>query len=265
MSSHKEIVFGDISKYLGKIGIHSLTLRNSKDITEVTIWNPPKDGFCLLHCVVILYHILRMKNILLFDEAFNGFGSLFNKMPLNLSDIKEIVNIREIVTSTEFTEECKTEISKIKEESIGDLNNVILQVFNSIPSLITGDEYWLEKRLQCFQGHFYLVLTERNEIEIFNGFIFEGLPILQQMDKKSDKLKKVLEENLKQFSTIFVSPSIKEYHEIQNAYFIRDILIQDEKQRILSEDEINKLVSLNSFLEDKITREDVEEILKTLF
>jgi len=264
MSSHKEILLGDISQYLGKIGNHSLTLKNPKDTPEVSIWNPPKDGFCLLHCVVILYHILREKNVFLFDEAFNGNGTLFEKMPLNLSDIKEIVNISAINISTEFTEECKTEISKIREKSIGDLNNDILQVFNSIPFLIIGDITWLEKRLQCFQGHFYLVLTERDEIEIFNRFIFERLPILQQMNEKSDELKKVLEENLKQFSTVFDTPSIEEYLEILNAYSICNILTQEKKQRSLSEDEIVQLASLNSFLEDKVSREDIEEILKTL-
>lgn len=264
MSSHKEILLGDISQYLGKIGNYSLTLRNPNDTPEVSIWNPPKDGFCLLHCVVILYHILREKDVFLFDEAFNGNGTLFEKMPLNLSDIKQIVNISAINTSTEFTEECKTEISKIREKSIGDLNNDILQVFNSIPSLITGNITWLENRLQCFQGHFYLVLTERDEIEIFNRFISEELNILHQMNEKSDELKTVLEENLKQFSTVFDTPSIEEYQEILNAYSICNILTQEKKQRSLSEDEIVQLASLNSFLEDKVSREDIEEILKTL-
>jgi len=264
MSSHKEILLGDFSQYLGKIGNHSLTLRNPENTSLVSIWNPPKDGFCLLHCVVILYHILREKDVFLFDEAFNGNGTLFEKMPLNLSDIKQIVNISAINTSTEFTEECKTEISKIREKSIGDLNNDILQVFNSIPFLIIGDTTWLEKHLQCFQGHFYLVLTERDEIEIFNRFISEKLVILQEMNEKSDELKKVLEENLKQFSTVFDTPSIEEYLEILNAYSICDILTQEKKQRSLSEDETVQLDSLNSFLEDKVSREDVESILKTL-
>jgi hypothetical protein len=262
--SSKVIELHSISQYLGKIGNHSLTLRNPKDTPEVSIWNPPKDGFCLLHCVVILYHILREKDVFLFDEAFNGNGTLFEKMPLNLSDIKQIVNISAINTSTEFTKECKTEISKINEESIGDLDNVILQVFNSIPFLITDDINWLEKHLQCFQGHFYLVLTERNDIEIFNRFISEKLVILQEMNEKSDELKKVLEENLKQFSTVFDTPSIEEYLEILNAYSICDILTQEKKQRSLSEDETVQLDSLNSFLEDKVSREDVESILKTL-
>lgn len=264
MSSHKEILLGDISQYLGKIGNHSLTLRNPKDTPEVSIWNPPKDGFCLLHCVVILYHILREKDVFLFDEAFNGNGSLFEKIPLNLCDIKRMVDISAIKASSEFSEECKSELSKINEESIGDLNNDILQVFNSIPSLITGNITWLENRLQCFQGHFYLVLTERDDIEIFNRFIFERLPILQQMNEKSDELKTVLEENLKQFSTVFNTPSIEEYQEILNAYSICDILTQEKKQRSLSEDETVQLASLNSFLEDKVSREDIEEILKTL-
>lgn len=264
MSSHKEILLGDISQYLGKIGNHSLTLRNPKDTPEVSIWNPPKDGFCLLHCVVILYHILREKNVFLFDEAFNGNGTLFEKMPLNLSDIKQIVNISAINSSTEFTEECKTEISKIREKSIGDLDNVILQVFNSIPELITGKKFWLENRLQCFQGHFYLVLTERNDIEIFNRFITEELVIFQQMNKKADELKTVLEENLKNFPTVFDTSAIEEYQEIRNAYSICDILTQEKKQRKLSEDESVQLVSLNSFLKDKVSREDIEKILKTL-
>lgn len=264
MSSHKEILLGDISEILGIIGNHSLTLRNPENTPEVSIWNPPKDGFCLLHCVVILYYILREKNVIRFDDAFNGIGTLFDKMPLELSDIKKIVKISAINTSTEFTEECKTEISKINEESIGDLDNVILQVFNSIPFLITDDINWLEKRLQCFQGHFYLVLRELDEIEIFNRFISEELPILQLMNEKSDELKTVLEENLKQFSTIFDTPSIEEYQEILNAYSICDILTQEKKQRSLSEDEIIQLASLNSFLEEKVSREDIEEILKTL-
>lgn len=264
MSSHKEILLGDISQYLGNIGNHSLTLRNPKDTPVMSIWNPPKDGFCLLHCVVILYHILRAKNVFLFDEAFNDNESLFEKMPLNLSDIKRIVNIHAIESSSEFTKECKTEISKIREESIGDLNNVILQVFNSIPHLITDDITWLENRLRCFQGHFYLVLTERDDIEIFNRFITEELVILQEMNEKSDKLKKVLEENLKQFSKVFDTPSIEEYQEILNAYSICNILTQEKKQRSLSEDETVQLASLNNFLEDKVSREDVENILKTL-
>ena len=269
MSLSKKINLDYVSQYLGNIGNHSLTFRNPKNTPEVSIWNPPKDGFCLLHCVVILYHILRKKNVFLFDTAFNGNGTLFEKMPFNLSDIKQIVNISAINTSTEFTEECKIEISKINEESIGDLDNVILQVFNSIPFLITDDINWLEKRLQCFQGHFYLVLTERNEIEIFNRFITEELVILQEMNEKSDELKTVLEENLKQFSTIldtpsFDTPSIEEYQEILNAYSICDILTQEKKLRSLSEDEIIQLASLNSFLEEKVSREDIGEILKTL-
>lgn len=202
MSLSKEIYLGNISQFLGTIEKHSLTLRNHKDLPETSIWSPPKDGFCLLHCVVILYHILREKHTFFFDEAFNGVGSLFEKMPLNLSDIKQIVNISAINESSEFTKECKTEISKISMKSIGELDNVILQVFNSIPSLITGDSTWLEKRLQCFQGHFYLVLFEREDIEIFNRFISERLPILQQMNEKSEELKTILEENLTQFSTV---------------------------------------------------------------
>ena len=185
-------------------------------------------------------------------------------MPLNLCDIKRMVDISAIKASSEFSEECKSELFRISEESIGDLDNVILQVFNSIPSLITGDETWLEKHLQCFQGHFYLVLTERDDIEIFNRFISGELNILHQMNEKSDELKKVLEENLKQFSTVFDTPSIEEYQEILNAYSIRDILTQEKKQRSLSEDETVQLASLNSFLEDKVSREDIESILKTL-
>lgn len=262
--SSKVIELHDISQYLGEIGNHSLTLRNSKDTPKASIWNPPKDGFCLLHCVVILYHILREKNVFLFDEAFNGDGTPFEKMPLNLSDIKQIVNINAIQTSTEFTEECKGEIDKINSENPGDLDNVILQVFNSIPSLITGNETWLENRLQCFQGHFYLVLTERDDIEIFNRFISEKLVILQEMNEKSDALKTVLEENLKQFSTVFDTPSIEEYQEILDAYSIRDILTQEKEQRSLSEDETVQLASLNSFLEGMISKEDIESILKTL-
>jgi hypothetical protein len=262
--SSKVIELHSISQYLGKIGNHSLTLRNPKDTPEVSIWNPPKDGFCLLHCVVILYHILREKDVFLFDEAFNGNGSLFEKMPLNLCDIKRMVDISAIKASSEFSEECKSELSRISEESIGDLDNVILQVFNSIPFLITGNITWLENRLRCFQGHFYLVLTERDDIEIFNRFISGELNILQQMNEKSDELKKVLEENLKQFSTVFDTPSIEEYQEILNAYSICDILTQEKKQRSLSEDETVQLASLNSFLEDKVSREDIEEILKTL-
>lgn len=262
MSSHKEILLGDISQYLGKIGNHSLTLSNPKNTPVVSIWNPPKDGFCLLHCVVILYHILSEKDKKLFDDVFNG--SLFEKMPLNLCEIKQIVNISSIKTSIEFTEECKSELSRISEENIGDLNNVILQVFKIIPEFLTSDEFWLDKRLQCFQGHFYLVLRESDDIEIFNRFITEELVILQQMNKKSDELKTVLEENLKQFSTIFDTPSIEEYQEILNAYSICDILTQEKKQRSLSEDEIVQLASLNSFLEDKVSKEDIEEILKTL-
>jgi len=263
MSLNKEIYLDVISEFLGKIGNHFLILRNNKNTPEATIWSPPKDGFCLLHCVVILYYILREKNVFLFDEAFNGNGSLFEKMPLNLCEIKQIVNISSIKSSTKFTEECKTEISKIKEESIGDLNNVILQVFNSIPHLITGDIIWLEKRLQCFQGHFYLVLKEPNEIEIFNRFITEELIILQEMNEKSDKLKQVLEENLKQFPTVF-NISVKEYTEILDAYSIRDFLTEEKNQRSLTEDEIVCLDSLNTFLVGMIFREDVESILKTL-
>ena len=84
------------------------------------------------------------------------------------------------------------------------------------------------------------------------------------MNEKSDELKKVLEENLKQFSTVFDTPSIEEYQEILNAYSICNILTQEKKQRSLSEDEIVQLASLNSFLEDKVSREDIDEILKTL-
>lgn len=247
MSSSREINMCPISKILGEIGKSSFTVLNPKNKEEVAIWNPPKDGFCLLHCVVILYHILRSKNKCLFDDVFNGFDSPFGELPLNLSDIKQIVNISAINTSTEFTEECKTEISRISEESIGDLDNVILQVFNSIPYLMTNDSFWLEKRLQCFEGHFYLVLRELDEIKIFNKFIKNGLPILQQMNEKSDKLK-----------------TVKEYQEILDAYLICDFLTQDKKQRNLSEDETVKLAYLNSFLKDKASREDVEEIVKTL-
>lgn len=264
MHSHKEILLGDISKFLGNIGNHFLTLRNPENTPELIIWSPPKDGFCLLHCVEILYHMLREKDMFLFDEAFNGNGSLFEKMPLNLSDIKQIVNISAIKSSSEFTEECKTEISKISEESIGDLNNVILQVFNSIPSLIIGDITWLENHLQCFQGHFYLVLREQDEIEIFNKFITKELNILQQMNKKSDELKKVLEENLKQFSTVFDIPFIEEYQEILNAYSSYDILTQESKQRSLTEDEAVQLAFLYNYLNDKAPKEDVEIILKSL-
>ncbi len=246
MSSSKEIYMRGISKILKPPGKSSLTVLNPKNKEEVAIWNPPKDGFCLLHCVVILYHILRSKDQCLFDDVFNGFDSLFGEMPLNLSDIKQIVNISAINKSTKFTEECKTEISRISEESIGDLDNVILQVFNLIPSLITGEPIWLEKCLQCFEGHFYLVLRELDEIIIFKNFIDE-LPILQQMNEKSDKLK-----------------AVKEYQEILDAYLICDILTQEKKQRNLSEDETVQLASLNSFLEDKASREDVEVILKTL-
>lgn len=263
MSLHKVIELLGVSKYLGEIGNHSLTLRNPKDTPEVSIWNPPKDGFCLLHCVVILYHILREKDVSLFDEAFNGNGSLFEKMPLNLCDIKRMVDISAIKKSSEFSEECKTEISKIKEESIGDLDNVILQVFNSIPYLITGDITWLENRLQCFQGHFYLVLTERDDIEIFNRFITEELVILQQMNKKSDELKTVLKENLKQFSTVF-DTFVKEYQEILDDYSIRDFLTKEANQRSLTEDEIVCLNSSNTFLEGMISKEEIESILKTL-
>ena len=263
MSLNKDIELLDVYQYLGNIGNHSLTIRNVENTPEVCIWNPPKDGFCLLHCVVILYHILREKNVFLFDEAFNGNGSLFEKMPLNLSDIKQIVNINAIQTSTEFTEECKGEIDKIDSENPGDLDNVILQVFNSIPSLITGDETWMEKHLQFFQGHFYLVLRESDDIEIFNKFISEELNILQQMNKKSDKLKTILEENLKQFSTVFDTP-VKEYQEILDAYSIRDLLTEESNQRRLTEDEIVCLSSLNTFLEGMISKEEIESILKTL-
>ena len=144
------------------------------------------------------------------------------------------------------------------------MNNDILQVFNSIPSLIIGDITWLENRLQCFQGHFYLVLREPDEIKIFNSFIFEELNILQEMNEKSDKLKTVLEENLKQFSTVFNTPSIVEYQEILNAYSICDILTQEKNKRILSKDETVQLDSINSFLKDKVSRKDIEEILKSL-
>lgn len=262
--SSKVIKLHDISQYLGEIGNHSLTLRNPKDTPEVSIWNPPKDGFCLLYCVVILYYILREKYTSLFDDVFNCDGSIFGVMPSNLSDIKQIVNISKIKSSTEFTEECKTEISRISSESIGDLDNVILQIFNLIPSAMTGDIFWLEKRLQCFQGHFYLVLRELDEIEIFNRFIFEGLPIFYQMNEKSDELKTVLEENLKQSFTDLDISSVEDYHEILNSYSIRDILTQDKKQRNLSEDETVQLASLNSFLDYKAPREDVEKIVVSL-
>ena len=121
----------------------------------------------------------------------------------------------------------------------------------------------MEKRLQCFQGHFYLVLKEPNEIEIFNRFITEELIILQEMNEKSDKLKQVLEENLKQFPTVF-NISVKEYTEILDAYSIRDFLTEEKNQRSLTEDEIVCLDSLNTFLVGMIFREDVESILKTL-
>ena len=197
MSFKKEVYLGDISKYFKNTKMHYLTLRNHMNNPEMTIWCPPKDGFCLLHCVVILYHILRVKHTFLFDEAFNGIGSLFEIFPSKLTDIKQIVNIGAIKTSTEFTEECKTQITRISEESVGDLDNVILQVFNLIPFLIIGDETWLEKRIQCFQGHFYLVLREQDEISIFTGFLSEKLFILQEMNEKSNKLKTILDENLK--------------------------------------------------------------------
>lgn len=264
MSFHKEIYLGSgVSQYLGEIGNHSITLRNQRDTPEVSIWNPPKDGFCLLHCVVILYHILREKETELFNDVFKGNGSIFNKMPSKLSDIKKIVNISAIMTSSEFSEECKSELSRISEESIGDLDNVILQVFNSIPFLITGNITWLENRLQCFQGHFYLVLTERDDIEIFNRFISEELVILQEMNEKSDELKTVLEENLKQVPTVFNTP-VKEYQEILDAYSIRDLLTEEANQRKLTEDEIVRLSSLNTFLEGMISKEEIESILKTL-
>lgn len=231
---------------------------------NMIIWSPPKDGLCLLHCVVILYHILRMMKIEEFDNAFNGVGSLFKTMPLRLSDIKNIVNISEIEESLEISEECKKEISRLKEENIVDLDNVILEVFNLIASLITGEETWLEKRIECFKGHFYLVLSETNDMDIFNSFIKDKLHILHEMNKKSDELKTILEENLKLYSTVLNIQSFEEYQKILNCYTIRDSLNTVKNTRCLNEYENVKLDSLNSFLEDKASRNDIENILKTL-